>query len=159
MKQPITTFIIPSCGRDTLQRAIDSVGDNPYLVMIDDEKRGPAVLRNEMIQKATTEWVSFLDDDDTVTSDYVQRLQEEIEAHPFVDIIHFREYFLWGQVFPNWPKVEWGNVGISFSVRREIALKYPFQTEEFEDLRFVERITNEGYMIHFSPYITYHARH
>lgn len=159
MKMNTTTFIIPSIDRPTLQRAIRSVGNNDYLVKIDKEKIGEAAIRNELIRLAKTEWVSFLDDDDTITSDYVARLQEEIKVNPEADVIHFREYFLRGQLLPTWPKVEWGNIGISFSVKRQVAIDNPFLDEDHEDYHFVRRLEEKRYKIHFSKYLTYHVRH
>jgi glycosyltransferase involved in cell wall biosynthesis len=154
-----TTFIIPSIGRPTLQRALDSVSGHPYLFHVDTERKGEAVVRNELIKQALTEWVSFLDDDDTIYPDYVQRLEEEIIAHPEADVIHFRSYFLHGQVLPLVPEVMWSNVGISFSVKRQVALDNPFQTEAHEDWYFLERLEQAGYNIHFSKYLTYKVRH
>lgn len=124
-------------------------------------------MRNGLIKKAETEWVSFLDDDDTVTEDYVARLKEESEKHPEADLIVFREYFisdLMDDPYPDhyiWqvPVVHWGQVGISFSVKREVALKHPFVSEDNEDFHFVERVEKAGYNIHFSKYLVYRARH
>lgn len=164
----LTTFIIPSVDRPTLQRAIDSVSKQaPYLVEIDKQHIGASAIRNGLIKLANTEWVSFLDDDDTVTEDYVQRLKEESEAHPEADLIVFREYFiseLMEDGYPDhyiWqaPVVHWGQIGISFSVKREVALKYPFLDEPNEDFHFVSRIDEAGHKIHFSKYIVYRARH
>lgn len=156
----LTTFIIPSLNRPTLQRAIDSVKEYPYLVQIDHQNIGAGFTRQELIKQATTEWVSLLDDDDTVTEDYVQRLQEEIEGHPEADLIHFREYFVQtGELLPYWPNVTWGNVGVSFSVKRELALKYPFMSQPFEDYEFIRRLEDYGCNIFFSKYIVYRVRH
>lgn len=164
----LTTFIIPSIDRPTLQRAIDSVSNQAlYLVEIDRQKLGPSAIRNGLIKLANTEWVSMLDDDDTVTCDYVQRLEEESKAHPEADVIIFREYFIsefMGDDYPDhfiWqvPVVHWGQIGVSFSVKREVALKHPFLDEANEDFHFISRIDQEGYNIHFSKYIVYRARH
>lgn len=168
--KPITTFIIPSIDRPHLQRAISSVRNQaPYLVQIDKYGVGPAASRNELIRLADTEWVSMLDDDDTVTDDYVARLKEESEAHPEADVIVFREYFIAekmgeGYEYPDhfiWqaPVVHWGQIGIAFSVKREVAMKYPFLDEVNEDFHFVERIDQAGHKIHFSKYLVYRARH
>lgn len=157
--EPISTFIIPTIGRDTLARAIDSCQDNPVLIGHDAQRRGEAIIRNELIQQANTEWVSFLDDDDTVTEDYMDRLREEIEKNPDADVIHFREYFLRGQLLPNWPKVEWGNVGICFSVKKSVAQDYPFEQQKHEDFHFLKKLDDAGKKIVFSQYITYRARH
>lgn len=171
-KQKLTTFIIPSVDRPTLQRAIDSVnktGAN-YLVEIDKQKIGASAIRNGLIKLANTKWVSFLDDDDTVTDDYVERLHEESQKHPEADVIIFREYFIadlmdetgskYGDHFI-WqaPVVHWGQIGISFSVKRNIAMQHPFLEEDNEDFKFVKRLEDAGYNIHFSKYIVYRARH
>lgn len=157
--EALTTFIISSIRRDTLKRSIDSVGDNPYLVGYDDNKHGQGLMKNKLINWAKTEWVSFLDDDDTVTSDYVDRLAEEATNNPEADVIHFREYFLRGFVIPAWPKIEWGNVGVSFSIKREVALAFPFKQEQYEDLELLKRLEISGKNIFFSQYLVYRARH
>lgn len=168
MGQELTTFIIPSVDRPTLQRAIDSAAKQaPYLVQIDKHKIGASAIRNDLIQLAETEWVSFLDDDDTVTDDYVARLEEESRKHPEADVIVFREYFieeLMDFPYPDhfiWqaPVVHWGQIGICFSVKREVAIKFPFVKEDNEDFHFVERIERAGHKIHFSKYLVYRARH
>ncbi len=171
MGDDLTTFIIPSIDRPELQRAIDSANiQAPYLVEIDKNRIGASAIRNGLIKLANTEWVSMLDDDDTVTSDYVQRLEEELENNPYADVVIFREYFISdlmsddGKEYPDhfiWqvPVVHWGQIGISFSVKRSVAMKHPFYEEPNEDFHFIERLDKEGYNIHFSKYITYHARH
>lgn len=155
----LTTFIIPTIKRPTLQRAIESANGHPIIVLHDKDRIGPGDIRQQMIETVKTPWVSFLDDDDTITYDYVDRLKEEIAKHPEADVIHFREYFLWGQLLPNWPVVEWGNIGICFSVKTKVALAHPFKSEPYEDYEFVRRIHEAGGNVVFSPHITYKARH
>lgn len=156
----ITTFVMPSLDRPERKRAIDSAKKQAKVIYsIDKYQDGAGIVRNKIIREANTEWVSMLDDDDTVTPDYVERLQEEIAANPDADVIIFREYFLTGQLLPNWPIVEWGNVGISFSVKREVALELPFKSEPFEDFEFIKRLQEAGKKIHFSKYVTYRVRH
>lgn len=165
----LTTFIIPSIDRPTLQRAIDSAKEQALVIChIDTNREGPAASRNYLIAQAKTEWVSMLDDDDTVTDDYVRRLQEESEAHPEADVIVFREYFIADLMEEDvtedhfiWtkPVVEWGQIGIAVSVKREAALKYPYQDEAYEDFEFVKRIVDAGHKIHFSKYLVYRGRH
>lgn len=167
----VTTFIIPSCGRTTLQRAIDSAEATGASVLYkyDEDCEGASAVRNELIQAARTPWVSFLDDDDTVTEDYAERLKEELERHPDADLIVFREYFIQEKMgddnpYPDhyiWqvPVVHWGQIGISFSVKKQVAIDNPFIEEPNEDFHFVRRIEEAGYKIVFSPYIVYRARH
>lgn len=164
-----TTFIIPSIGRDTLQRAINSAKNQaPVITFEDFAHQGAGAVRNLLIAQVKTEWVSMLDDDDTVTDDYVQRLEEEGVAHPEADVIVFREYFIADLMGDDvtedhfiWtkPVVEWGQIGIAFSVKREVALKHPYASEAYEDLHFVERIQEAGHKIHFSKYLVYRGRH
>lgn len=155
-----TTFIIPTIDRPTLQRALGSVPmGSGYLFEIDRERVGEGEIRNRLIAKANTPWVSMLDDDDTVTPDYVQRLEEEIEANPDADVIIFREYFLHGVILPVYPVVTIGNIPISFSVRTSIAKRYLFKVERHEDYYFIQRLADLGYNIVFSKYLTYRARH
>lgn len=110
----------------------------------------------------------MLDDDDTVTDDYVQRLEEESKANPEADVIVFREYFIADLMEEdvtedhfiwNKPVIEWGQIGIAFSVRREVAVKYPYQTEPHEDLHFMKRIAEAGHKVYFSKYLVYRGRH
>lgn len=167
--EDLTTFIIPSINRPTLQRAIDSAKDQATVLShVDVYKEGASEVRNQLIARAKTEWVSMLDDDDTVTSDYVQRLQEELDKNPYADVVIFREFFIQefmgNNAYPDhfiWqaPVVDWGQVGIAFSVKRSVAMKHPFIEEDNEDFHFLKRLEKEGYNIHFSKYITYHARH
>lgn len=111
------TFIIPSVGRDTLHTTIDSLlkqtcsmwkaivvfdGAEPSFQPEDDrflilkiEKREKerdncaGYVRNYGIQFATTDWIAFVDDDDTLRDDYVERFIEESNNYD-ADVIIFR---------------------------------------------------------------------
>ena len=111
------TFIIPSIGRDTLHTTIESLlnqtcsewkaivvfdGVEPILQTTDDRfttlqiqkdetqyENRAGYVRNYGIQFATTEWVAFVDDDDTLLSDYVERFLEETDTYDN-DVVIFR---------------------------------------------------------------------
>lgn len=111
------TFIIPSIGRDTLHTTIKSLlnqtcsewkaivvfdGVEPSLQTTDDRfttlqiqkdetqyENRAGYVRNYGIQFATTEWVAFVDDDDTLLSDYVERFLEETDTYDN-DVVIFR---------------------------------------------------------------------
>lgn len=155
-----TTFLIPSINRKTLGKAMDSVleANGVYAVHVDSDRKGASYSRNLLVREAKTEWVSFLDDDDVILPNYLEALEKEIEDNPDADLIHFRAYFPNGHILPNWPEIEFGNVGICFSVKREVALKHPFKDEPHEDLEFVKRLEKEGSTIVFSKEITYRVR-
>jgi glycosyltransferase involved in cell wall biosynthesis len=156
----LTTFIIPTIRRVTLDRAIKSAQATNAEVLIEhDEKRiGPGLTRNKLIQRAKTEWVSMLDDDDTVIPSYVDRLQEETAINSDADVVMFRIYFIHGVILPAWPNVYFGNIPISFSVKRDVALEFPFKSEPYEDYEFIKRLDEAGKKIIWSKYLTYLMR-
>lgn len=85
-KLTVVTPTIP--GREEhLERAKLSVKkqkdvDVPHLTMLDEERVGPAMIRNMLVQKVETPWVLFLDDDDWLEPSYYQ------EVEPFLDDDH-----------------------------------------------------------------------
>lgn len=109
------TFIIPSIGRYSLRRAMDSVlnQDSPSPVMdmivafdgvpprfhyekvdessvtyIELPKQGiPAKARNKILDLGiNSDWTAFLDDDDFISNDYGKRLLYFDKKYPDVDI-------------------------------------------------------------------------
>ena len=75
------SFITPSIeGRETqLTEAVESVQRQTapvehHLVYLDAERRGPAHARNVLLRHVRTPLVAFLDDDDLVDPDHVERL-------------------------------------------------------------------------------------
>lgn len=186
MSSTSVTIIIPTIGRPTLQRAIDSVlmqtnegwqcyvegdGVNPRDVIGDPSYgkvlswkqphfRHESDMRNIGVTQADTEWVGFLDDDDTLSPNYVKWLKEEAADN---DVVIFRQTFLKAgdqeaTVFPSRPEIVWGNVGISYAIKREWALKHPFKRSRHEDLLQLVAVEAAGAKIHFSNHIAYYGR-
>lgn len=179
------TFIVPTIGRHSLVRAINSVtgqtdpdwqcfveGDGvdprPILGDVRDpihawhQKRRyhESDMRNIGIRQARSEWVAFLDDDDTIAPDYVKWLKEESRSY---DVVIFRQTHPKSgdkddTIFPSTPEIVWGNVGISYAVRREWALKFPFKRTRHEDLLQLVALEAGGADIHFSSHIAYYGR-
>lgn len=117
--EPKVTFIIPTVGRDTLIATIQSIAnqtcsvwngiivfdgvpptiqisDPRFQIMhIDKMERPPeqinsaGYVRNYGIKFATTEWVAFVDDDDTIRNTYVETFLREISTYD-TDVIIFR---------------------------------------------------------------------
>lgn len=184
------TFIVPTVGRATLQRAVDSVkaqtlpfwdlyiegdGVDPYeaLDFGPSAQTSPGAIhawkqhhhkhesdmRNIGIRQARSEWVAFLDDDDTLAPQYVEWL---LEAADNSDVVIFRQIFPKEDgtvaVFPNEEEIVWGNVGISYAVKRSWALTYPFKRSLHEDLLHLVALEAGGANITFSPHIAYYGR-
>lgn len=127
-------------------------------------KSSAGVVRNHVIDRADTEWVAFLDDDDMVTEDYVARLVEESERAPESKAIVFR--MLLSHSSPRFIPSPWashnnfkhGSVGISFAMRRELFPRCKFERGRGEDFRLLSEIKTQG-LVYFSHYATYLVRH
>lgn len=50
-----------------------------WFAAADHERRGPAVLRNELVARATTTWVAFVDDDDRIDPEHLAALLAHAE--------------------------------------------------------------------------------
>lgn len=182
------TFIIPTIGRSTLQDSINSLlnqtnsnwkaiivfdGTDPTLTVDDarititkSAKLGIEVnsagnVRNFGINLADTEWVAFLDDDDSVKNTYVEIFYNELL---FVnnDIIIFR---MIGPPFPEvLPLPESTDfyicqVGISFAAKKLIFDSgTKFIPSGTEDYNFLAECRIKGYKIMISPYLLYFVR-
>lgn len=57
-----------------------------HLIAVDHRRSGPAELRTLLVGSASTEWVAFLDDDDLLDADHLERLAEV--AGPDVDVAY-----------------------------------------------------------------------
>jgi len=101
---PRVTACIPSIpprGRTTLPRALDSVlrQDHPVdavSIAVDHLHEGAAITRNRALAGVTTEYVAFLDDDDTWRPSHIGSLLEAAEG-TCADVI-----YPWFTVISGW---------------------------------------------------------
>jgi len=185
-KDPLVTFIIPTIGRSTLVNSLQSLEDmksNLWNALVVFDHVEPTIaetqrvkilplhkkigfancageVRNAGIRQATTEWMAFLDDDDTVTPDYMYRLQQEIYNHPHASVIIFR-MVIRKQLMPSKSShFSVGDVGISFAMKRKLYTQFGLQffPNGCEDFDLLHRIQQGGHNIHISNYITYLVR-
>ena len=110
----LITFIIPTVGRHTLERTIQSLQKlynpnwkaiivfdgvqptitvtDPRIKSIETEKHGfencAGEVRNIGMKLVDTEWIGFVDDDDIVLPNYIDALIYENQSYP--DVIIFR---------------------------------------------------------------------
>jgi len=142
----LITFIIPSIGRDTLLRTIQSLknqtsknwealiifdGIKPTIksddnrikiIQIDKTGKDPnsaGGVRNVGLKMINTEWVGFVDDDDTLSKNYVEYLIRDTQHHNMVDVIIFRMRGKHGHILPSSDDDNFyvGRVGISFAIK------------------------------------------
>jgi len=181
------TFIIPTIGKDTLKNSIESLEnqtnqdwkaiiifdglkpnieiDNPKIMVLDIEKKGvggngAGNVRNHGMANVDSEWIAFLDDDDTLAPDYVETFYNEIKEYPYVDVVIFRLYrYNWEPnviPFPESDNFHANEVGISFALKTEIfksGLK--FEPSSGEDFMYLTNIRDNKYCMMISPYVKY----
>jgi cellulose synthase/poly-beta-1,6-N-acetylglucosamine synthase-like glycosyltransferase len=157
------TFIIPTVNRPTLSRTINSLINqkNPNwecIVIFDgveskifeddriktikipkigegDERIGRAgKVRDYGIKICKTEWIGFLDDDDTLDPNYVDTLFSKYSKYDFV---LWRMKLLNGKILP---KLGDNNIKLN-----EVGISFCYKTNLFFDLRFNENVAGEDF--------------
>lgn len=183
----LITFIIPSINRPTLDNTIQSLLNqtNPNwkcFVLYDGvdgkkftdprietfkleklgnkgERHGNAgLVRNEGIKMCDTEWVGFLDDDDTIHEDYVKTLFEKYDTYDFVV---WRMKTIDGKIFPELSRNNLikNRVGISISFKSKIPNMLFDNNDDGEDFEFVDKLQNTTDNFIITPEIYYNIRH
>jgi glycosyltransferase involved in cell wall biosynthesis len=139
---------------------IKTIKTNSKLGALSDGNHGVSgIVRNVGIEMCDTEWIAFLDDDDTIHKDYVKTLYEKYSEYDFVV---WRMLFNNGAVTPSsTAKVgfRFGHVGISFCYKNKFDdLKFDSNRngEDFDLVKKLEVLTN-NYII--TEEIFYYVRH
>jgi glycosyltransferase involved in cell wall biosynthesis len=177
------TFIIPSIGRVSLRETLQSLQaqtQNSWvaLVLLDGcsseveqemkedsrilflslSKHGNAgLVRNMGMSLAYTPWIGFVDDDDCLHPEYIQRLQTETRQTPYAQCVVFR-MTVGDRVFPGQgaASIRQGDVGISFAIRSSI--KVQFTDQHAEDYAFLHELDRMRYPIILSSEVMYCVR-
>lgn len=111
--------------------------------------------RNQLIKKAKGEYVTFIDDDDTVSPNYVSTILKALESNP--DAVGFKGWITtngrnrkeW-RISKNFPYQLHGGVYYRYNnhlspMRKEIAEKIGFPNLSFgEDFSFAKRLHESG---------------
>ena len=191
----LVTFVIPSVGRKTLGRALRSLDAQtdrgfcavlvmdgcqpppcaagfPWLRTVVNGKRigvrnHAGAVRNVAIKDAATEWLAFLDDDDTLSPNYVEHLRAELGRSERIDAVIFRMRTNKSErrMHPVLPPagsadLKEGQVGISFSVRRRPLCfgrerVFRFEAGRTEDFVALDWLRKNGAVIAMSPRVAY----
>jgi len=177
------TFIIPSLGRPTLQLTLNSLkmqtdtnwkaivvfdgvspnisNSDPRVAFISIPKKGLAgLVRNEGIRMATTEWVGFVDDDDVLTSDYVEHFNREKQN---MDVVIFRMKTPENIIYPPVDHTDFHQnyVGISFCMRTSLSKQenvWFTSHKVYEDFVLLDSLRSAGKRISISKHVTYLIR-
>jgi glycosyltransferase involved in cell wall biosynthesis len=182
------TFIIPSLNRPTISRSVESLltQTNPNWTCIiiydgvdgvefNDErikclkikKTGSinssgggesGLVRNFGIEESKTEWVGFLDDDDTLHQDYVKDLFEKYSEYDFVV---WRMVYTNGVILPppNSNDLSNGNVGISFCFKNKFGNLLFGSNNSVEDYEMIVKLKSLTSNFIVAPEVYYNIRH
>ena len=185
MEKSKITFIIPSINRESITRSVNSLinqtnpnwkciiiydgvdgksFDDPRIETIKIEKTGgnsphhgmSGLVRNEGLKLCNTEWIGFLDDDDTLHSEYVDKLFSKYSEHDFI---------IWRMVSPNCvvmprtDKISFGDVGISIAYKNKFKDLFFDSNRDGEDFDFINKLLflTKNYTI--TPEIYYNVNH
>jgi glycosyltransferase involved in cell wall biosynthesis len=187
MISPIITFVIPSINRSTLQNSINSLlnqtNPNWKCIVVYDGIVGPifeddriltitidktgvntnklgesGLVRNEGIKLCNTEWIGFLDDDDTLHQDYVKTLNDKYSNYDFVV---WRMKNTDGLIIPrlNKNQLVLNNVGISFCYKNKFKDILFDSNIAGEDFYFVDKLQKITTNFIITPEVYYNIRH
>lgn len=185
--EPFITFIIPSLNRSTITRTVDSLlnqtNPNWKCVIIYDGVDGitfnderisttkinkfgvvgvvhgqSGLVRNKGIEMVDTEWIGFLDDDDTIHPDYVKTLSEKYLDYDFVV---WRMIYFGGVILPPLQNNDllFGNVGISFCYKNKFDNLLFDNNRDGEDFDFLIKLKKLTDNWTITPEVYYNVRH
>tara|TARA_B100000242_G_C42929238_1_gene430977 strand:+ start:207 stop:857 length:651 start_codon:yes stop_codon:yes gene_type:complete len=123
-----------------------------------EKANGAGRVRNFGIQHCNTEWVAFLDDDDTLAHTYLETLYNEIHLCFNVDAVIFRMYHPDYGVLPKVESTHFQKyeVGISFAIKKKVFDQgICFVSGHDEDYVFLCNVYDNKYKICMSPYVKY----
>jgi glycosyltransferase involved in cell wall biosynthesis len=181
------TFIIPSINRETIKRSVDSLikqtNKNWNAIIIYDGVDGvdfnderivikkikklggnsqthgmSGLVRNEGIKLVKTEWIGFLDDDDTLHEDYVKTL---FEKYSDKDFVIWRMVYKNGLIIPRLSSnnITFGNVGISFCYKNKFNNLLFNNNRDGEDYDFIISLMSKSLNYVITPEIYYNVNH
>lgn len=116
-------------------------------------------VRNYGIKHCKTEWCGFLDDDDSLTTNYVSLFYDTIQKYKEVDVIQWRmKDKRIGYVPDASGDIRKCNIGISQSIKTSILLEYPFTPSWCEDFDLLDKLNKATKKIIISDKVTYLVR-
>jgi GT2 family glycosyltransferase len=86
-------IVVDDCSTDGTPGILESYGDKIKIIRLPDNS-GPSRARNEGIKHAGTEWIAFLDSDDSWEKDKLKSQVEYLMRYPFYQIIQSEEKWI-----------------------------------------------------------------
>jgi glycosyltransferase involved in cell wall biosynthesis len=183
----LITFVIPSINRPSLLRCLLSLerqtNPNWRCIVIYDGVQGPVfghekvtfitidkigligpangqagLVRNVGIKACSTEWIGFLDDDDTIHPQYVETL---FSKYASFDFVVWRMKYQNGAILPplHSNELRFANVGISFCYKRSLGAFLFDKNRDGEDFDFLQKLFNTSKHYAVTSEVYYNVRH
>jgi glycosyltransferase involved in cell wall biosynthesis len=179
------TFIIPSINRPSIINAVNSLlnqtNPNWECIIIYDgvdgfkfddvriktvitEKIGGSssfhgisgLVRNVGLNMVNTDWIGFLDDDDTLDSNYVHTLFTKYNDY---DFIIWKMKYTNGLILPRGNSIEFGDVGISYCYKNKFENLRFDKNRDGEDFDFLIKLKSLTNNFIIAPEVYYNIRH
>ena len=148
------------------ENIVNDFSDNRIKIMksnkLGEGKNSAGNVRNYGIKYATTPWIAFLDDDDSLKNTYVDIFLSEISHN--VDAIIFRMLNKKKNLIKILPLNNCDNfyfrqVGISFALKKSIFDSgIIFEPSNKEDFELLKKIRENKYKMMISPHLLYYVR-
>lgn len=90
---PVEIIVVDDCSTDGTPDILKSYGDKIKIIRLTDNS-GPSKARNEGIKHAGTEWIAFLDSDDSWEKDKLKNQVEYLTRYPFYRIMQSEEKWI-----------------------------------------------------------------
>lgn len=164
----LLTVLLPTTGRSTLERAVESVRAQTVpcdlIVERDTDGIGAGPMLNRMLPGVTTTWVHTFADDDTLEPTFAELLAAQDQA---ADLIVFQMRYESGLVLPTVTDpahLRFGAVGCSYAVKTDVArrvgwIRKPCTPSLAEDWEMIRTVRDNGGVIKIVPQVVYRVRH
>lgn len=159
------TVLIPTVGRSTLQRAVNSVLAQTVpcdlRVAYDADRLGPGPMLNRMIEGVSSRWTAGLADDDSLEPRFAELVAQQPQD---VDMLVFQMRYANGSVLPattDPAALHYGGVGASYVVKTEMARTVGWINEPYpaaEDWPMVSAVRDRGTVL-VVPEVVVRVRH
>ena len=179
------TFVIPSINRPSIINAVNSLlnqtNPNWECIIIYDgvdgfkfddvriktvitEKIGGSssfhgisgLVRNVGLNMVNTDWIGFLDDDDTLDSNYVHTLFTKYNDYDFVI---WKMKYTNGLILPRGNSIQFGDVGISYCYKNKFENLRFDKNRDGEDFDFLIKLKSLTNNFIIAPEVYYNIRH
>lgn len=129
--------------------------DVNVITLMDDAKIPLHEKRNILMSISTAEFISFVDDDDRVPSDFVSTILDSLDTvidYVGFEVRHYHKGVITKPVYHSLEHQEWysdeegyyRNISHLNPIRREIAIQFPFTVPFGEDKDWAERVYASG---------------